>query len=52
VVSLEEVNERAFLSIGECYHNANKLGRIGNIDLDIIRVLDGLESVGASLWSV
>jgi hypothetical protein len=51
-VVLEEVDDRAFLFVGEHYPNANTLGCVNVIDQDILHVLGGLEGVGASLGSV
>jgi hypothetical protein len=52
IVILEEVNERALLFVGECCPDANVLGCVENIDRDLLRVLDRLEGVRASLGSV
>lgn len=48
----EEVDEHAFLFVRECFLDANTLGCIGGVDLDMLRVHGGLECAGADLRSV
>jgi hypothetical protein len=50
--SLEEIDKRAFLFVGERCSDANTFGCIDDINRDFLRVLDGLEGAGASLGSI
>lgn len=52
VVSLEEVDEHAFLFVGEHYPDANALRCVGDIDRDLLCVLGRLEGAIASLGSI
>lgn len=51
-VILEEVDEHAFLFVRECFSDANTLGCIDGVDLDMLRVHGGLECTRAGLGSV
>lgn len=52
VISLEEVDERAFLFVGECCLDTNMAGCVDGVNWDLLRVFGGLESAGATFGSI
>jgi hypothetical protein len=52
MIGPEEVNEGAFLFVGECCLDSNMLGRVDVVDLDILRVFDGFECAENGLGSI
>jgi hypothetical protein len=51
-ISLEEVDKGVFLFVGECCPDSNMLGRVGVVDLDVLRVFGGFECAGTGLGRV
>lgn len=52
MISLEEVDERAFLFVGERCLDMNVVGCVGGVNWYLLRVFGGLESAGATFGSI